>query len=75
MLAIGLAAAVTVEQRRNNPERKRRRAELGVAIQRVQHHATKLARKRFGFGKLGIIFDSCRQISSRFAAIAPRRFI
>src|SRR5579871_39603 len=75
MIAVGLPSAITIEQRRHDPERQSRRQELAVAIQCVQDNVTQLARQCIGFRKLDVILDPRRQIPGCFAPVTPRGFV
>ena len=66
-----LSAGVAVEERRENPQGKRRRKEKGIATQHIKNHRPHLARSGMTLGNLGVVLGLRRLRAGRDAAVDP----
>ena len=71
MIAVGLATLITVEERRHDLERQRRRHEERIAVERSQDQIAKAARNRMPDRDLAVVLDPRELVPRRFAAIDP----
>src|SRR5215475_14410450 len=73
MRAEGFTSFVTVEERRKNTQRQRRRDKKRIALQGRDNYVAQLPRLRAGVSKLVIVFNNFRLVTRGDAAIHPGR--